>query len=50
MRKKRRRSRGSIDGRGIDKENEREAMVVGGAVEAPYYREIKGSNSSRDFY
>jgi hypothetical protein len=35
-----------------DRQRERkgEAMVVGGAVGAPYYREIKGSNSSRDFY
>lgn len=44
------RSRESV-GREIDKENERGwAMVVGRAVGATYYREIKGSNSSRDFY
>lgn len=37
---------------GIDKENERGWAIVaaGRAVGAPYYREIKGSNSSRDFY
>lgn len=36
----------------IDKEKEKRvgAMTVGRAVGAPYYREIKGSNSSRDFY
>lgn len=37
--------------REIDRERERGgAMVVGRAVGATYYREIKGSNSSRDFY
>lgn len=42
-------------GREIDKESEKGgrggwAMVIGKAVGATYYREIKGSNSSRDFY
>jgi len=40
-----------MDEKGNRQRERREwAMVVGRAVGATYYREIKGSNSSRDFY